>query len=65
MTEKPLSLDAAADRLGVGRSTTKTLIGSGRLRSLRLGRRRLIPESAVEQLIDALAHESSEGADAK
>jgi excisionase family DNA binding protein len=54
MAQRLLSIDEAAEILGVGRSTTKTLLGTGRLRSVRLGSRRLIPESAIEDLIAAL-----------
>jgi excisionase family DNA binding protein len=56
---KLLSLDEAAKRLGVGRSTTKTLLGQGRLRSLKLGKRRLIPEHAVEEFIVGLESEQN------
>jgi excisionase family DNA binding protein len=52
-----LSLDEAAERLGVGRSTTKTLLGRGRLKSLKLGKRRLVPESAIDELIAELERE--------
>jgi excisionase family DNA binding protein len=52
-----LSLDGAADRLGVGRSTTKTLLGRGRLKSLKLGKRRLVPEAAIDELIAELERE--------
>ena len=57
---KLLSLDdEAAQRLGVGRSTTKTLLGQGRLKSLKLGKRRLIPEHAVEEFIAGLESEQN------
>lgn len=54
---KLLSLDEAAECLGVGRSTTKTLLGQGRLRSLKVGRRRLVPEHAIEEFIAELERE--------
>ncbi len=57
-----LSLEEAAARLGVGRSTTKTLLGKGRLKSLKLGKRRLVPESAIDELIAELEHEQNEAA---
>lgn len=52
-----LSLDEAAERLGVGRSTTKTLLGKGRLKSVKLGKRRLVTESAITELIAELERE--------
>jgi excisionase family DNA binding protein len=55
-----LSLDEAAERLGVGRSTTKTLLGKGRLKSVKLGKRRLVTESAITELIAELEREQSE-----
>ena len=58
-----LSLDEAAQRLGVSRSTTKTLLGAGRLKSVKLLKRRLIPESAIDDLIARL--ESEQKADAE
>jgi excisionase family DNA binding protein len=57
-----LSLDEAAARLGVGRSTTKTLLGKGKLKSLRIGKRRLVPQAAIDELIAALEREQSETA---
>jgi excisionase family DNA binding protein len=60
MPQNLLSIDEAAKRLGVGRSTTKTLLGQGRLRSVRLGRRRLIPEAAIGQLIGELEREAAD-----
>lgn len=55
-----LSLEEAAERLGVGRSTTKTLLGKGRLRSLKLGKRRLVPEAAIDELIAELEREQKQ-----
>jgi len=55
-----LSVEEAGERLGVGRSTTKTLLGKGLLKSIKLGKRRLVPESAVDDLIAALEREQSE-----
>jgi excisionase family DNA binding protein len=56
-----LSLDEAAERLEVGRSTTKTLLGGGRLKSLKLGKRRLVPERAIDDLIADLQREQKTG----
>lgn len=46
-----LTLPEAADRLGISHWTVRRWATSGRIDSVRLGRRRLIPEQAVEKLI--------------
>jgi len=43
----------AAELLGVCRDTVYVLIRSGRLRSVKAGRARLIPLSAIEELLSA------------
>lgn len=43
-------------RLRVGRSTVFELFDSGQLRSVKIGRRRLVPESALIQFIESLEH---------
>ncbi len=45
--ERLLSVSAAAQHLGVSRTTTYQLIGSGELRSLKVRGRRLVPTSAI------------------
>ncbi|MDP9269701.1 MAG: excisionase family DNA-binding protein [Chloroflexota bacterium] len=45
-----LSVERAARQLGIGRSRLYDEIGSGRLRSIRIGRRRLIPADALGEL---------------
>lgn len=47
--EQLYSVDEAARILGVGRSSVYAEIGAGRLRSLTVGRRRLIPASALAE----------------
>jgi len=42
------------DQLGVGRSTVFALLASGQLRSVKVGRRRLVPEAAIVEFIDSL-----------
>jgi excisionase family DNA binding protein len=48
--EQLLSIDRAAALAGVGRTTIYSEIGAGRLRSVKVGRRRLVPVSAIEEL---------------
>jgi len=48
------SVDEAARALGVGRSAVYNELAAGRLRSLKVGRRRLIPSGAIaERVADA------------
>ena len=44
-------IDSAAELLGVGRSFAYDEIGRGRLRSVKAGRRRLIPATAISDYI--------------
>jgi excisionase family DNA binding protein len=46
-----LRVDDAARVLNVGRSTVYDLIRSGRLRSIKIGRRRLVPREALDAFI--------------
>ena len=55
------NIESVMYRLGVGRSTVFALMASGQLRSCKVGRRRLIPESAISDFIDSL---ESTGGDA-
>jgi excisionase family DNA binding protein len=45
-----LSVGQAARHLGIGRTATYAAIGRGELRSLKVGRRRLIPADALAEL---------------
>lgn len=47
-----LSIPDAAAALGIGRSTIYKSISAGNLRVVRIGRRTLIPVSALRALID-------------
>jgi excisionase family DNA binding protein len=51
--ERLLSIAEAATALGVSRTALYTALGSGRLRSVKVGRRRLIPTSALAELTEA------------
>lgn len=45
--ERGLSVAEAAKRIGIGRSQTYELVASGELESFTIGRRRIVPESAI------------------
>lgn len=47
--ERLLSVDEAAAALGIGRTRLYAEMDAGRVRSVRAGRRRLIPTSAVAE----------------
>jgi excisionase family DNA binding protein len=49
-----LGVEDAARLLNVGRSTAYDLIRSGRLRSVKIGRRRLVPLDALDDLLNSL-----------
>ena len=53
--DRLLSVDEAGALLGLRRSKVYGLLGSGQLRSLAVGRRRLIPSSAVREFIRTAA----------
>ncbi|MEU3455677.1 helix-turn-helix domain-containing protein [Micromonospora sp. NPDC006766] len=53
MEKKSVRPAEAAALLGVCRDTVYVLMRSGRLRSVKLGRARLIPVVAIEELLSA------------
>jgi excisionase family DNA binding protein len=54
-----LRVEEAAKALGIGRSLVYDLIRSGRLRSFKVGSRRLIPATAIDEAIAALTEEAA------
>jgi excisionase family DNA binding protein len=56
------NIESVMDRLNVGRSTVFSLMASGQLRSCKVGRRRLIPESAIVDFIDNLVPDDAQAA---
>jgi len=52
--DRLMPLTEAMARLNVGKSTLYELLASGRLRSVYIGRRRLVSEKALSELIAAL-----------
>jgi excisionase family DNA binding protein len=49
--DRLLDVDEAGATLGIGRSATYAELGAGRLRSIKVGRRRLIPAAAIAAYI--------------
>lgn len=54
MSDLLLTVDEAAIQLRVSRWTLYNLIRSGRLRTVKIGRRRLVPVAALAECIDTL-----------
>lgn len=50
-----LTLDVAADQLSVSRSTVYKLINDGVLRSVKVGKRRMIPADALPEYVQTVA----------
>ena len=59
-----MSVDQAAEALGMARSTLYRELGAGRLPSVKIGRRRLVPASAIAERISS-AGVSREALDAR
>lgn len=51
--DRLLNIGQAAEALGIGRSALYGELAAGRLRSVKVGRRRLIPASAIRAFIEA------------
>ena len=54
--DRLLSINEAAGALGIGRSRLYEEVAAGRLRSLKVGRRRLVPASAIAGYIEAVTN---------
>lgn len=52
-------VEAAAELLGVKRSTAYEEIRLGRLRTVRVGRRRLIPTEYIDEYVELLKREAA------
>ena len=59
MSEKLNSIDDAVDRLWVGRKVVERLLATGELKSVTIGRRRLITESELLAYISRLTEASA------
>ncbi|WP_280507801.1 helix-turn-helix domain-containing protein [Nocardia flavorosea] len=51
MPAKLLDIETAAEELGISRSLVYKLMNSGQLRSIKVGVRRMIPATAVDEFI--------------
>jgi excisionase family DNA binding protein len=49
-----LPVEAVMAQLNIGRSSVFKLFDSNQLRSVKIGRRRLVPQSAVDQFVENL-----------
>ncbi|WP_329391110.1 excisionase family DNA-binding protein [Streptomyces sp. NBC_01351] len=56
------SVEEAAELLNVGRSTAFEEIRLGRLRTVRVGRRRLVPTEYVDEYVELLKCEAQKAA---
>jgi excisionase family DNA binding protein len=54
-----LTTTEAAERLGIGRSSLYDLIRSNRLRTVKIGRRRLVPLAALDDVVALLVEETA------
>ncbi|GAA3952630.1 hypothetical protein GCM10023085_38920 [Actinomadura viridis] len=59
MNELVLTVDEAAERLRVSRWTLYNLMRSNQLRTIKIGRRRLVPVTALAECLDLLAEEAA------
>ena len=57
-----LTVEEAADRLGVGRTVMYALVSSGAVESVRIGRLRRVPADALVAFLDALRGNQRGGA---
>jgi excisionase family DNA binding protein len=56
-TPRLLSIKLACQSLGLSRTSLYTLMASGQLRSVTVGRRRFVPREAIEEFIARLLAE--------
>ncbi|MDA2806133.1 excisionase family DNA-binding protein [Nocardiopsis suaedae] len=60
--KKLLRVEEAAKLLGIGRTRAFELIKDGRLRSVKLGKTRLVPAKALDEFVELLLSESTDAA---
>jgi excisionase family DNA binding protein len=59
MNDLVLTVDEAAERLRVSRWTLYNLIRSNQLRTIKIGRRRLVPLAALTECLTLLSEEAA------
>ena len=57
---KLVSIDEACEYLGLGRWSVYKLINQNKLKSVKIGKRRLVPVSAIRAFIKSLEEEGSD-----
>ena len=62
MNRTCITPEEAAETLGIGRTFLYSLLASGKLQSIKLGRRRLIPAEAVDRLVTELREQQHQEA---
>jgi excisionase family DNA binding protein len=53
------SIKSTAEILGIGRSSVYALIAAKKIKAVKIGRRRLIPDQSVQHLVDELVAQNS------
>jgi excisionase family DNA binding protein len=61
INKKLLNVNEAAAALGLGRSLVYTLVASGELKSIKIGRARRIPLSALDEFITRRLEDVNDG----
>lgn len=59
MPRRLLSVPEAMACTGLGRSNFFSKLASGEIRSVKIGKRRLVPDTAIDEYIEALEAESA------
>jgi excisionase family DNA binding protein len=54
-------VDTVVERLGIGRTQVFALMASGEIRSVKIGKRRLVSEAALCEFIDRLDAQAATG----
>ena len=56
-----LTITQVSELLNLGRTKTYELVMGGRIKSVKLGRKRLVPKANVERYVSEISAESSDG----
>lgn len=63
MSRQLYSVQEGMLRTGLGRSSFFTKLASGEIRSIKVGKRRLIPDTAIDEYIERLEKQCADGQD--